>query len=85
MDAKSELQKTQEMLKSAGFQVVDVQFEGAIVAQDAKVQRVINAMAEAQQAFGVLRVYYDIGGEVRVIEIPVGNMPEGAPEEKPKK
>jgi hypothetical protein len=61
------------MLKSAGFKLLDVQFEGVVEAMDARVSAVINKMAETQQAFGVFRVYYECEpGETRVIEIPVG-------------
>jgi len=78
MDAKSEIQKTKAMITKAGFKVIDLQFDGVIAAQDQRVVAVINKMAEEQMAMGVVRVYYDVGGDVRAIEIPVGKPPPGA-------
>lgn len=85
MDPKSEIDKVSKMLKEGGFKMLDVQFEGAVEAMDARVVAIINKMAETQQAFGVFRVYYECDGETRIIEIPVGAPPEGeAPEEEPR-
>ncbi|MBN2518646.1 MAG: hypothetical protein JXB14_07380 [Candidatus Altiarchaeota archaeon] len=81
MDPKSEVEVIKKMLEGNKFKVVDVQFEGVIEAQDARVIAVINKMSEDNQAFGVLRVFYEADGDVRVIEVPVGNMP--AEEEYP--
>ncbi len=83
MDPKSEIDKVEKMLKSAGFKMLDVQFEGAVEAMDNRVVAVINKMAETQQAFGVFRIYYEVGGDTRMIEIPVGAAPEMPPEEGP--
>jgi len=79
MDPKTEVEAVKKMLASGGFKVVDVQFEGVVEAQDSRVTAVINKMSESGQAFGVLRVFYEVEGDVRVIEVPVGNMP---PEEE---
>lgn len=77
MDPKTEIDKVSAMLKSAGFKLLDVQFEGAVDAMDSRVVAIINKMAETQQAFGVFRVYYECEGDTRMIEIPVGAAPEG--------
>lgn len=79
MDPKTEVESLKKMLEGSGFKVVDTQFEGVIEAQDSRVIAVINKMSESGQAFGVLRVFYDVEGDARVIEVPVGNMP---PEEE---
>ncbi len=83
MDPKSEIDKVEKMLKSAGFKMLDVQFEGAVEAVDNRVVAVINKMARTQQAFGVFRVYYEAEGDSRMIEIPVGQMPEDMQQEAP--
>jgi hypothetical protein len=85
MDPKSEIDVVQKMVKAGGFKVVDVQFEGVVEAMDSRVVAVINKMSETQQAFGVFRVYYEVEGDVRVIEIPVGAVPEETEEGPPRK
>ena len=77
MDPKSEIDKVSKMLKSGGFKLLDVQFEGVVEAMDNRVVAVINKMSDTQQAFGVFRVYYECEGDTRMIEIPVGAAPEG--------
>ncbi len=81
MDPKSEIDKVSKMLKAAGFKLLDVQFEGVMEAVDNRVVAVINKMAETQQAFGVFRIYYEVEGDTRMIEIPVGAAPEAPPEQ----
>jgi hypothetical protein len=83
MDAKTELDKVEKMLKGAKFKLLDIQFEGVVEAMDNRVVAVINKMSESQQAFGVFRVYYEAEGDTRMIEIPVGAAPEMPPEEAP--
>jgi len=86
MDPKTEVDKITKMLQSAGFKLLDIQFEGVVEAMDARVSAVINKMAETQQAFGVFRLYYEVDGDTRVIEVPIGAAPGGEempPEEAP--
>jgi hypothetical protein len=83
MDPKSEIDKVSKMLASAGFKLLDVQFEGVVEATDNRVVAVLNKMSETQQAFGVFRIYYETEGETRMIEIPVGAQQELPPEEEP--
>jgi hypothetical protein len=80
MDPKSEIDKVSKMLASAGFKLLDVQFEGVVEATDNRVVAVLNKMSESQQAFGVFRIYYETEGETRMIEIPVGAQQEPLPE-----
>jgi hypothetical protein len=83
MDPKSEIDKVSKMLASAGFKLLDVQFEGVVEATDNRVVAVLNKMSETQQAFGVFRIYYETEGETRMIEIPVGAQQELPSEEEP--
>ncbi len=85
MDPKAEIDRVSKMLATAGFKVLDVQFEGVVEAMDNRVTAVINKMAETQQAFGVFRIYYEADGDTRMIEIPVGQQGGGEmpPEEAP--
>jgi len=76
MDVKDEIGKTQDMVKKAGFKLLDVQFEGVVEAGNDKVLSVLQKMASEQQAVGVVRVFYEANKDVRVIEIPIGNLPE---------
>ncbi len=80
MDTKTEIEKVEKMLRGGGFKLLDVQFEGAMVATDKRVVAVINKMAERQEAFGVFHIYYESDGDTRVIDIPVGVPPEPAEE-----
>lgn len=77
MNPKKEIDKVSKMLKDGGFKLLDVQFEGVVEAVDNRVVAVINKMSESQQAFGVFRLYYEVEGDTRVLEIPVGQVPEG--------
>jgi len=87
MDSKAEIDKVSAMLKSAGFKLLDVQFEGVIDVMDpelgSRLTTLISKMAvERQQAFGVFRIYYESDGDTRMIEVPVGAAPGGdMPEE----
>lgn len=70
------------MLKSGGFKLLDVQFEGVIDVMDqelgSRLITLISKMAvERQQAFGVFRLYYECDGDTRMIEVPVGAAPGG--------
>jgi hypothetical protein len=90
MDSKVEIDKVSAMLKSAGFKLLDVQFEGVIDVMDpelgSRLITLISKMAvERQQAFGVFRMYYECDGDTRMIEVPVGAAPGGEmpPEDLP--
>jgi len=76
MDIDSEFEKSKAMIEGAGFKILDIQFEGVLEASNEKVIEVIQKMAKDEQAFGVLRLFYGVDKDVRVIEIPVG---QGAP------
>jgi hypothetical protein len=83
MDPKTEINKVNKMLKAGGFKMLDVQFEGVVEAMDNRAVSVRNKMAETQQAFGVFRVYYEVEGDTRMVEIPVGAAPQEGQEAPP--
>jgi len=85
MKASEEVLKTLEMLRSAGFEPVDAIFKGMITVLKKSQLEWIQQLADAKEAVGTITIIYKTpDGDVRAIEIPVGEVPEeegeGGPE-----
>lgn len=81
MSMQEEVVKTFNMVKSAGFKVVDVIFEGAMTVQGKGLLDQLDVLSKDRKATGIIRIVYSLtegdGEQIRVIEIPVGEaMPE---------
>ena len=73
MAVRDEVTKTYKMVKDAGFEVVDVIFEGAMTVKGKDILGHIEELAKDRRAIGVIRIVYTAGEEkTRIIEIPVG-------------
>jgi len=84
MTVSEEVSKTFNMVKAAGFDIIDVIFEGAMTVKGKELLSKIEELSNERRAMGVIRLVYSTGGDqVRTIEIPVGNIvpEEGAAEE----
>ncbi|MDN5358330.1 MAG: hypothetical protein PWP76_173 [Candidatus Diapherotrites archaeon] len=76
MKASEEVIKTLEMLKSAGFEPVDAIFKGMITVMNKSQLEWIQGLADAKEAVGTITIIYKTpDGDVRTIEIPVGEIP----------
>jgi len=80
MSMREEVMKTYKMVKDAGFDVVDVIFEGSMTVKGKELLGQIEELAVTNKAVGVVRVVYSSGTDkLRQIEIPVGELvPETA-------
>jgi len=80
MPMREEVMKTYKMVKDAGFDVVDVIFEGSMTVKGKELLGQIEELAVTNKAVGVVRVVYSSGTDkLRQIEIPVGELvPETA-------
>jgi len=77
MNAEEEVIKTLEMLKNAGFEPVDAVFKGMIAVMNKSTLHTIQQLADQKEAIGSIVVLYkNPDGELRSIEIPVGNVEE---------
>ncbi len=77
MKAEEEVIKTLEMLKNAGFEPFDAVFKGLIVVMDKDTLHKIQELADKKEAVGSITVFYKTpDGDVRTIEIPIGEIPE---------
>lgn len=75
---KDEVLKVIDALKKAGFEPVDAVYEGAVGVKEDTVLSFMDALNEKQLVSGVIRVIYTAGGDqVRFVEIPVGQPPQG--------
>lgn len=78
MKIKEEVMKVIEGLKGQGFNPVDAIFEGAVGVKDDTTLAFMDKLNDAQLVSGVIRVIYAADGDnVRFVEIPVGQAPEG--------
>lgn len=87
MKIKDEVLATIEALKKAGFNPFDAVFEGALGVKEEDTLEFLQGADEAQMVSGVVRVIYSTpDGQMRFVEIPVGQpaptAPEAAPEEE---
>lgn len=73
-----EVTKTYKMLKDAGFEIVDVVFEGAMTVEKKDMLAILESLASEQKAMGSVKIIYSTAPEqLRTIEIPVGEaLPE---------
>lgn len=70
---RDEVMKTYKMVKDAGFEVVDVIFEGSMTVKGKEVLSQLEELSATNKAIGVVRVIYSAGSDkMRQIEIPVG-------------
>ncbi len=77
MNAEEEVIKTIEALKSAGFEPVDAIFKGMITVMKKSQLEWIQQLADAKEAVGTITIVYRTpDGDVRTIEIPIGNISE---------
>ncbi len=77
MNAEEEVIKTIEALRSAGFEPVDAIFKGMITVMKKSQLQWIQQLADAKEAVGTITIIYKTpDGDVRTIEIPIGNIPE---------
>jgi len=77
MKASEEVIKTIEMLKSAGFEPVDAIFKGMITVLKKSQLEWIQQLADAKEAVGTITIIYKTpDGDIRTIEIPVGEVSE---------
>ena len=75
MAMKEEVVKTYKMLKDAGFEMVDIIFEGSMAVKKQDVLSQIEELASKNKAMGVVKILYSSGQEnFRQIEIPVGEI-----------
>ena len=83
MKVSEEVQKTIKALKDSGFSPVDAVFEGAVGVKEDTTLNYLDKLNEGQLINGVIRVIYTVGDDqIRFVEIPVGQPPEQAQEEK---
>jgi len=81
MPMHEEVVKTYKMVKDAGFDVVDVIFEGSMTVKGKDILAQLEELAGTNKAIGVIKVIYSTGADrIRQIEIPVGEI---VPEEQP--
>ncbi|MGC8851056.1 MAG: hypothetical protein ACP5O3_02380 [Candidatus Micrarchaeia archaeon] len=82
MKIKEEVMKVIEGLKTQGFNPLDAIFEGAVGVKDDATLAFMDKLNDAQLVSGVIRVVYAAdGNNVRFVEIPVGQTPEGGAKE----
>lgn len=75
MGVQDEVVSTYRMVKNAGFEILDVIFEGAMTVQGKEVLSQLDGLAAKKRAMGVVRVVYSAGeNKTRTIEIPVGEV-----------
>jgi hypothetical protein len=73
MTVGDEVSKTYKMVKDAGFEIVDVIFEGAMTVKGKELLGQLEDLSKDRRAMGVIRIIYTSGKEqMRTIEIPVG-------------
>jgi len=78
MKTSEEVIKTLEMLESAGFKPVDAIFKGMITVLKKSQLEWIQQLADEKEAVGTITIIYKTpDGDVRTVEIPVGEVPEG--------
>ncbi len=83
MKVKEEVLTVIEALKKAGFTPVDAVFEGAVGVKEDTTLAFMDKLNDNNLVSGVVRVIYSAGGDqVRFVEIPVGQPPEGAAAEQ---
>lgn len=77
MKAEEELLKTLQMLEQAGFKPVDAIFKGMVAVMNKSTLHMIQELADQGEAIGTLTVIYKTpDGDVRSIEIPIGETEE---------
>jgi hypothetical protein len=75
MAMKEEVVKTYKMVKDAGFDVVDVIFEGSMTVKGKEILGQLEDLSSNNKAIGVVKVIYSAGTDkLRQIEIPVGEL-----------
>jgi hypothetical protein len=75
MAMREEVMKTYKMVKEAGFEIIDVIFEGSMTVQGKDILGQIEDLAVGNKAVGVVKVIYSAGSDkLRQIEIPVGEL-----------
>jgi hypothetical protein len=75
MSIGEEVVKTYKMVKEAGFEVVDVIFEGSMTVKGKDVLAQLEELAGKNKALGMVKVIYSAGPDkLRQIEIPVGDL-----------
>ena len=58
---QEEVTKTYRMIKEAGFEIVDVIFEGAMTVKGKELLGQIEALSTERKAIGVVRIVYSAG------------------------
>ena len=77
MTAEQEVKDTYAMLKTGGFKVAEIIFEGGISVKDTEILSVLQKLVDQGKAFGTVKVVYlSKDGQPRVIEIPAGQQEE---------
>lgn len=77
MKASEEIVKTIGMLESAGFKPVDAIFKGMITVLKKSQLEWIQQLADENEAVGTISLVYKTpDGDVRTVEIPLGNVQE---------
>lgn len=73
MGVHEEVMKTYKMVKEAGFNVLDIIFEGAMTVKAKDVLNQLENLAKDRKAMGVVKIIYSVdSNQLRTIEIPVG-------------
>ena len=82
MAMREEVMKTYKMVKDAGFDIIDVIFEGSMTVKGKDILSQLEELSAGNKAVGVVKVIYSAGSDkLRQIEIPVGELvPETEPE-----
>lgn len=82
MAMREEVMKTYKMVKDAGFDVIDIIFEGSMTVKGKDILGQLEELSAANKAVGVVKVIYSAGTDkLRQIDIPVGELvPETEPE-----
>lgn len=80
MKFSEEVMNSIKMIKSGGFSIADIIFEGAISVKKKEVLQKIQELEDGGEAVGVIRIGYYVDNQVRVIEVPVGQTQQGAAE-----
>jgi len=75
MAMREEVMKTYKMVKDAGFDVIDVIFEGSMTVKGKDILGQLEELSVGNKAVGVVKVIYSAGTDkLRQIEIPVGEL-----------
>ena len=81
MQIKDEVLSIISALKKQGFNPVDAVFEGAVGVKEDATLAFMDKLNGAQLVSGVIRVIYTADDQnVRFVEIPVGQAPQGGEE-----